>query len=239
MDGKPIEKWKFLSGSWLKVLAVATMLIDHLAGFLWFDRPDFQTELFTLRSHSITLLVLLRMIGRVAFPLFAFLLVEGFLHTRNRKKYGLNLFLFALLSEIPWNLMHTGTLLCPRQNVMFTLLAGYLGLCALEYFREKKLWMTLSILGLFVLTYFARIDYGFVGYAFILLMYVLRDRPAVRAVVGCAALPSHVVGGTAFIPIAFYSGRRGFIKGPVAKYLFYAFYPVHMLVIWLLRAGIL
>lgn len=230
------DKWIFLSGSWLKVLAMLTMLLDHVAGFLLFRNPELQTLLFTLRGHSITVYVLLRMIGRLAFPLFAFLLVEGFQHTRNRKQYGLNLFLFALLSEIPFNLMRSGHCLHTGQNVMFTLLLGYLGLCALEYFRADKLRMTLSILGLFVVAFFAHADYGYVGYAFILLMYVLRGTPVVRAVVGCAALPSHVVGGMAFIPIALYNGKRGFIQGPVAKYLFYAFYPLHMLVIWLLRS---
>lgn len=235
MEGERPNAWKFLSGSWLKLLAVVTMLIDHLAGFLWFDHPEFQIRLFTLRGHTITLLVLMRMVGRLAFPLFAFLLVEGFQHTRNRIRYGFNLLAFALLSEIPWNLMHTGTWLYARQNVMFTLLLGYLGLCVLECFREKKLWMTLGILGLFVLSYFARIDYGFVGFSFILLLYALRELPVVRAVVGCAALPSHLIGGMAFVPIALYNGKRGFIKGPVGKYLFYAFYPLHMLVIWLLR----
>ena len=104
----PTNKWQFLSGSWLKVLAMVTMLLDHVAGFLLFRNPELQTLLFTLRGHHVTVLVLLRMIGRLAFPLFAFLLVEGFQHTRNRKQYGLNLFLFALLSEISFNLMRSG-----------------------------------------------------------------------------------------------------------------------------------
>lgn len=230
-------RWKFLSGSWLKMLAVVTMSIDHLAYFLWSDNPAFHTELFSLRSRVVTVWILLRMMGRMAFPLFAFLLVEGFQHTHDRKKYGLNLFFFALISEIPWNLVHSGTLIYPRQNVMFTLLLGYLGLCALKYFRVDKLRMTLSVLGLFVVAFFARADYGYLGYAFILLLYALRENAVVRAVAGCAALPSHLIGGMAFIPIAFYNGERGFIKGPVGKYLFYAFYPVHLLVIWLIRAN--
>ena len=123
----------------------------------------------------------------------------------------------------------------PGSDVLFTLLLGYLALCALEYFRENKLWMTLSVLGLFLVAFFARADYGYVGFCFILLLYGLRKDELVRAMAGCAALPSHVIGGMAFIPIAFYNGKRGFIQGRVGKYLFYAFYPVHMLVIWLLR----
>lgn len=234
---RQMNNWRFLSGSWLKVLAMVTMLIDHLAAFLWFDRPEFQTVLFTLHGHSISWLLLLRMVGRLAFPLFAFLLVEGFLHTRNRRRYGWSLFILALISEIPWNLVRSGTLLYPRQNVIFTLLLGYLGLCALEYFRDNRRYQALSVLGLFVVAFFARADYGYVGYAFILLLYSLRNHEAVRAVVGCAALPSTVIAGMAFVPITLYNGKRGFIKGPVLKYLFYAFYPLHLLVIWLLRAN--
>ena len=217
------------------MLAVISMLVDHLATFLWFDRPDLQGALFTYHNHAITPLVLMNLFGRLAFPIFAFLVVEGFEHTRDRKKYGFNLALFALISEIPWNLVHTGTLLCPRQNVMFTLLLGYLGLVAIEHFRGQALRQTLCVLGLFLFAFFFRADYGYVGYAFVLMLYLLRGIPAARAAVGCCMLPTRWVAGLAFIPIAFYNGRRGFIKGPVAKYLFYAFYPVHLLVIWLIR----
>ena len=229
-----MNKWKFLSGSWLKLLAVVSMLVDHLALFIWVKNPDFLQTLFTVGSHAITPYALCRMFGRLAFPIFAFLIVEGFLHTRSRKRYGINLLLFALISEIPWNLVHTGTLLCPRQNVMFTLLLGFLGLCALDRFRDKAGYLWGSLIGLFLVSFVLRADYGYVGYAFILMLYALRNLPPVQALVGCCMLPMRWVAGLAFIPINLYNGKRGFIQGPVGKYLFYAFYPVHLLLIWLI-----
>lgn len=103
------SRWKILSGSWLKVLAVTIMLIDHLDAFVWYRLPAFREVLFPIGHREITLYILLRMLGRLAFPIFAFLIVEGFQHTRSRVRYGRNLLLFAFLSEIPWNLVHSGT----------------------------------------------------------------------------------------------------------------------------------
>ena len=102
-----------LSGSWLKMIAMLSMTIDHMAYYYGIENPY--------------LYELMRTIGRIAFPTFAFLLAEGFVHTKNRQKYMLSLFIFALLSEIPWFLLnHDGS-----HNVLFTLLAGVLGLYVL------------------------------------------------------------------------------------------------------------
>lgn len=224
-----------LSGSWLKLLAVTTMLIDHLAGFYWYADPAFQTVWFTIGHRPVTPLFVMRAIGRVAFPLFAFLLVEGFVHTRSRFRYGLNLLIFALLSEIPWNLVHAGTWLYPRQNVFFTLFLGLLGMCAIERYKEDAKRLLASLLGLLVVSVLLRADYGCTGYGFILLLYVLRDQRILQAIIGCCILPGKWIAGAAFIPISLYNGQRGFVKGKFAKYLFYAFYPLHLLVIYLLR----
>lgn len=153
-----MKRWQILSGSWLKLLAVATMLVDHLAAFYWQADPAFQAVWFTIGHRQITPLFIMRAIGRVAFPLFAFLLVEGFVHTRSRFRYGRNL-----------------------------------------------------------------------------LLYVLRDQRILQAIIGCCILPGKWIAGAAFIPISLYNGQRGFVKGKFAKYLFYAFYPLHLLVIYLLR----
>ena len=98
------EKWKILSGSALKMLAVVSMLVDHLAAYLWYEEPWCTAVLFSVGHKEISAYVLMRMFGRIAFPLFAFLLVEGFQHTRSRKRYGIQLFIFAfsLKSRITW-----------------------------------------------------------------------------------------------------------------------------------------
>jgi hypothetical protein len=230
-------KWQVISGSWLKLLAMATMLVDHLAAFYLCNDSRFLEPLFMIGHKYVSVYALLRIMGRLSFPIFAFLVVEGFLHTHDRRKYGRNLFLFALLSELPWNLVHTGTWHCTSQNVLFTLLAGYLGLCAIERFRRDRRKLALSLIGLLALTVLLRADYGCSGYGFILLLYVLRRQPLLQAVIGSCVLGSRWIAGLAFIPINMYNGQRGFIRGPFAKYLFYLFYPLHLFVIyWLLRA---
>lgn len=228
-------RYRILSGSWLKVLAVLSMLLDHLAAFCWRDLPALQTVLFSVGHRAITPYFFLRLVGRIAFPIFAFLIVEGFVHTRSRKRYGWNLALFALISELPWNLVHSGTWHYAGQNVFFTLLLGYLGLCALEAFQEEKGKLLGALLGLLVASIVLRADYGCSGYGFILLLYVLRENKILQAIIGSCVLGSRWIAGLAFIPINLYNGERGFVKGPVAKYAFYLFYPLHLLVIWLLN----
>ena len=104
------EKYRILSGSALKMIAIITMLIDHIGAVLLSMYQPAQKILFTLFGREYTVYLIFRDIGRAAFPIFCFLLLEGFRHTRSRFLYGRNLLLFVLLSEIPWNLMFTNTL---------------------------------------------------------------------------------------------------------------------------------
>ena len=107
------EKLRILSGSALKMLAMAIMLIDHTASFLLRHYPPAIAPWFQIGSTTYSLYRVMRDVGRAAFPIFCFLLVEGFLHTHNRFKYGRNLLIFACISEIPWNFAQNGTLLYP------------------------------------------------------------------------------------------------------------------------------
>lgn len=114
------------------------MLIDHTGLMILYNYPATTATLFSFGGVDYSWYRIFRDIGRAAFPIFCFLLVEGFLHTHNRKKYGLNLFLFACISEIPWNFMFTNTWRYEKQNVFFTLFLGYLAFCALEYFWDNQ-----------------------------------------------------------------------------------------------------
>ena len=225
-----MHKYKILSGSWLKIIAMATMLVDHVAYFLLRGQAEWMEPLFAVGSRQVSCYFLMRCVGRLAFPLFAFLIVEGFRHTRSRRAYGRNLLLFALLSEMPWRLLHPA-----GHNVMFTLLLGFLGMWAIERFRSSRRRQAAALLGLCVFAFVFRADYGVAGFAFILLLYVLRRHLLLQAIIGSCMLPMRWVPGLAFIPIALYNGRRGFIRGRWAKYLFYAFYPLHLLLLWLVQ----
>ena len=105
--------WQVISDSWLKVLAMTSMLIYHMAAFYLKGSPQMHEPLFSIGHWDFSPYVVMRCVGRVAFPIFTFLLVEGFCHTRSRRRYGLSLYSFALLSELPWNLVHSGTWHCP------------------------------------------------------------------------------------------------------------------------------
>jgi len=227
--------WLILDNSWLKILALLTMTIDHTASFLLSHIPACVVPVITIGSHPLSIYYALRLIGRLAFPIFAFLLVEGFRHTHNRLRYGLSLLLFALISELPWNLVHSGTLLYPVQNIFFTLLLGYLGICSIHYLGRHRLWQILTLLLLLALSIVGRVDYGCSGFGFILMLHLLRSHPLPRAIVGCCILPARWVAGLAFIPISMYNGQRGFIRGPIAKYLCYIYYPLHLIILYLIR----
>lgn len=206
-----------LNGFALKWIAMVTMTIDHI-GFVLFPQYFF-----------------LRIIGRLAFPIYCFLLVEGACHTKNRVKYGVRLFLFALLSELPFNLVHGGSLWDSNdQNVMFTLLFGLLAVWCLQI--KYRLLGGAGALLLIFLAEFLRTDYGGGGVVFILVFYVFYGKRLWGSVMFALA-NIYIYGGpqnyaiAALAPIALYNGKRG----PSMKYLFYLFYPLHLLVLYVVK----
>lgn len=231
VHGKKIRQF---SGSILKLLAVLTMLIDHTALI-------FAQEVGWMRMAvgPVTVYYILRRVGRLAFPLFCFLLVEGFVHTRSRKKYATGLLAFALISEVPWNYMVSGRYFCPdMQNVYFTLFLGVLLLCVLAW--EAPDWKRgLCLAALYVLIRLLHADYGFMGVMLIGILYVLRERRLERILFAFPLLSGGIAALCAFVPINLYDGERGFIKGRAMKYAFYLFYPLHvtvlLLVKWMIR----
>ena len=228
-------KFQILSGSVLKMIAIITMLIDHIGAIILYRFEPANRSLFVLFGKSYTLYRVFRDIGRVALPIFCFLIVEGFLHTHDRVKYGRNLLLFACISEIPWNIMHTNTLYYEKQNVFFTLFLGYLGICAIDYLKDRQTLQLLAILALFLISRYVNADYGWKGFIFILILFALRNQMAVQAVVGSAWLFYEWKACFAFFSINMYNGKRGFIRGKWGKYFFYAFYPLHILVLVMIR----
>lgn len=226
------ERFRVLNGSALKLLAMATMLVDHSA--ICF-RPLLNPYLFTLFDIRFTPYVLLRGFGRIAFPIFCFLLAEGFRHTRSKQRYALNLFLFALLSEIPYDLFNCGALPFERQNVFFTLLLGGLGIWCLSKFRDMPLGSSLLLIGLAVVAVKLNADYGWKGFLLILLLYLLAEQPMVQAFAGITLLGWPAGVACAFPFLNLYNGERGFVRGRAAKYFFYCFYPVHLTILWLLH----
>ncbi len=233
---------KCIDGSTLKLIAVITMLIDHLAAgvllrYLQTDWTDTGYELYSL----------MRGIGRIAFPIFCFFLTEGFMHTKSRGRYALRMGVFALISEVPFDLLFRGRILeTGYQNVFFTLLIGVCTMTVIDAIGQRQKGHTeLQNAGeasgrpgaaAFPAAAFAaaKIAAAVCGMA---LAQALRPDYAARGVIiaGCLAFvwwePPALL---AFCPIALYNGKRG----RNIKYFFYLFYPVHLLLLYLLCAAL-
>lgn len=218
---------KSYDGIDLKIWALFTMLIDHIGAVLIEN-----TSLYSIESFQM-LDVCLRLIGRLAFPIYAFLLVEGFLHTSSWKKYTLRMFVFALISEIPFDLAAYGEITSVHQNVFFTLLIGLLVLKGLEKAGQNKAVMAgITIAGCVAAT-LMNTDYSYMGILLIAILYILREDHKRRCIVGGALFAFEVTSVFAFMMIYRYTGKKGETKLP--KMVFYGFYPAHLLILWLIR----
>ena len=217
-----ISRYQRLDGTVLKLIACLSMFIDHLGAVCFSGMMGF------------------RIIGRLAFPIYCFLLVEGAVHTRNMKKYILRMGIFALISEVPFDLafyhrlVYTG-----HQNVFFTLGLGLLAIWFLEHPIEQLdipdvLYKLLAIIAAGLIAEFFNTDYGFTGIAVICIFYYLRGQPQLKYPI--AAILLAAMGGVevsavlALIPILLYNGQRG-RQTKVMQYGFYIFYPTHLLLI--------
>lgn len=231
-----------ISSAGLHVLAMTFMLLDHLwatvvPGNEW-----------------------LTCVGRLAFPIFAFLIVEGYFHTKNLKKYALRLLLGALLSELPFNLMYSGRLFYPlHQNVLWAFLIA-LGLIHWnERAKQAKLWRRLLrwvvtlIIGFLVGT-LTFVDYYGFGIMMVLVFYFFRGRAwwqLLGQLLGLYWINVELMGGLvyefggfvlhqqglallALVFIWLYRGRKGY-DGVWFRNFCYLFYPAHMLLLAVLR----
>ena len=226
----PLKMFPLLSGSALKIIAVVSMVIDHCAYYLM----DGNTMAYDV----------MRCFGRIAFPVFAFLVAEGFAHTRNRMRYFLSLLLFAAVSEVPWYLLNgaDGT-----HNVMFTLALGVSALAVFERLREHRILCCFFILLTAWLATWLGTDYEWRGVLLIVVSYLFgiirsMNTPIIlrrmMQLLFVFPLMMHygIIGALLACAVIFlYDGTRGFIHGNVAKYGFYAFYPVHLITILIIN----
>lgn len=221
-----------VTGSTLKIIAVITMFIDHF-GACVLEHGMLRSESICTNADLFSFLQMLddifRLIGRVAFPIFCFLLVEGFLHTKNVKKYILRLFLFAMLSEIPFDLAIRGKFWDPTgQNVFFTLLIGLLVMLLCKHFEKKLLLQFAAMAGGLLLAHVLHTDYSYKGILMIELLYIFRFDRRSQILAGAFSFCWELTAPLAFIPIWFYNGKRGLS----IRWFFYWFYPVHLLLLW-------
>lgn len=253
--GEQVKKKWGLSGAVLKMIAVVTMLIDHTGAAIFegvvLPRLGALNGYFLMYQYAyagtipqevladpnfnwILLTFIMRQIGRIAFPIYCFLLVEGFLHTRDRKKYALRLGIFALISELPFDLAFFGGLEIAHQNVYFTLFIGVLVMMALDRLEGRKIIQLLTaILGMLAAQVIST-DYSSMGILLIIILYVLREHKAAKCIAGAVSFSWEVTSIISFLLIPLYNGKRG----KQLKYFFYAFYPVHLLLLYFAARGV-
>ena len=272
-----MEKKKGISGSTLKMIAIVTMLIDHIGaavlarllmvnglGELDQTNTDAIMQWLSANGALYWMYTVMRMIGRVAFPIFCFLLVEGFLHTHDVKKYAMRLGLFALISEIPFDLMYGGTWFYPvHQNVIWTFVLGLLGIHIMETVRKKKKTPVFVLTAILVtiagglLGTLTMVDYYGIGVLTVFIFYFFRGRKwwcLLGQIVALYWVNVELLGGLMY-PVRLFGMEFELCQQGLAllalvpiwlyrgrqgyhskpfQYFCYAFYPVHMLILVLI-----
>lgn len=232
-NGK-LDKLRIFSGAQLKYIAFLSMLVDHVNKALIYHFLSGEGILQRI-SDAFDIL------GRIAFPLFAFFLVEGFFKTGNRKKYLTSLVIFGIISEIPFDMALSGVFFEPNSNnIMFTLALMLITIWIIDTLKEKMqnmskyIWYPFSfvIVGIMcIISMVTGLDYEYhaimIGYLF----YIFYNKRVFAIFLGYLAIFKEVWSLLGFSLILTYNGKRG----KQNKLFNYCFYPVHLLILGILR----
>lgn len=234
----------------LKLIACASMLLDHIGAVIVLD--CFYQAGSESRGALLELYELLRTVGRLAFPIYCFLLVEGHTHTRDAKRYGLRLLIAAALSELPYDLAFYGGINWQHQSVMVTLLLGFLMLEVMDK-CPKLLLKLLAMVPFAILAELLRTDYGADGILTIALFALTRGLPHALVLqffglwfifspdhrmmlnwLDGFSVTTQELAVLSIVPIALYDGRKA-TKSKALQWGFYLFYPAHLLLLYFIR----
>lgn len=212
----------------LKIIALITMLFDHV-GYAIFNKFSFMNY-----------------IGRLSFPLFAFMITEGFTHTKNLRKYFYRLLIFAVISQIPYMLFISNFSNVFTLNILFTLTLGLLAITVYDKSKNKLLGFLFVIICA-TSADFLHLDYGWFGIAIIFVFYIFKDKKIYMNLFFIIAtfinyfynyittfrieyLFIILFCTLSLIPINLYNEK----KGKNTKYFLYFFYPIHLIVLYIL-----
>lgn len=212
----------------LKIIAMVAMIIDHV-GLIFFPH-----------------LVFMRDIGRLSFPLFAFLLSEGYYYTSNKMKYLSRLGIFAIVSEIPYDLLfYKSSYYTRSQNVLFTLFIAFIAMLCVDYLMQRgTIGIIMSIVAAGIFCMIAELthgDYGWYGVIIVLLFHLLRNKKVMSCVSFAGANTVYTLSRVfsiqhfavfSLFPILLYNGKKGKYS---LKYFFYVFYPLHLTILYLIK----
>lgn len=232
MAGYSRRKVSGLLGSQLKTIGIVSMGIDHIGAILLPALRD--SGIIDQGNLYVAAYFILRFIGRLAFPIFAFLLVEGFFHTRSMKKYLCRLGMFAILSEIPFDMAVCKEIAdFSMQNVFFTLFIGLLTMYYMKKWEKRTILRAVAAFSGIFLSWIIKADYGGCGIILVLMFYIFHQQKKEQMVSGAASMICMIaakweIGYLMALPLLYsYNGMQGKKK----SYIGYWFYPVHL---WIL-----
>ena len=229
---KQIQDKFQINGAVLKYIAFISMFIDHFNKAIITPLLNYQQPLVFISS-------LFDIIGRIAFPIFAFMIVEGFYKTNSRWKYLRNLLVFAVISEIPYDMFQSKVFVNNRsQNIMWALALGLFILIIVDNLKEKiknkYIWILVSIIIVAINAIIATLlsfDYDYYSIIIIFILYIFYDKRFVGSLLSYLVIIKEVYAILGFVIINLYNGE----KGKQNKLFNYLFYPVHLFILGICR----
>ena len=227
-----LKKFQILNGAHLKYIAFLSMLIDHV-------NNSVVTPLLDGKGTLLYISNIFSILGRIAFPIFIFFIVEGFFKTRNRKKYLFNLVLFGIISEVPFDLFTSKVFYNPNwNNMMFTLALCLVTIWIIDEVKDrisnKYLWYGASlviVMAFGLLAMQLSLDYDYHAIILAYVFYIFYDRPVLGATIGYVSIIKELYSFLGFAMTITYNGKRG----KQNKWINYFFYPVHILILGIIR----
>lgn len=227
-----LKKFQILNGAKLKYIAFLSMLIDHV-------NNGVVTQLLDGKGTLLYISNIFSILGRIAFPIFIFFIVEGFFKTRNRKKYLFNLVLFGIISEVPFDLFTSKVFYNPNwNNMMFTLVLCLVTIWIIDEVKDrinnKYLWYGMSlviVMAFGLLAMQLSLDYDYHAIILAYIFYIFYDRPVLCAAIGYVSIIKELYSFLGFAMTITYNGKRG----KQNKWINYFLYPVHILILGIIR----
>lgn len=230
-----MEKFKNIqkiNGAQLKYIAFASMFIDH------FNKAII-TPFLTGSGPLVILTTIFDILGRIAFPIFAFMIVEGFFKTKSRWSYLRNILIFAIISEIPYDMFQSAVFINTwSQNILWGLALGLFTIMVIDKLKEKikkrPLWIFVSILIVALASLGSMLissDYEYYAIIIIYIYYLFYDKRLLASGLGYIVIIKEIYAILGFATVLLYNGE----KGKQNKILNYLFYPVHLLIFGIIR----
>ncbi len=227
-----IKSIKGINGAQLKYIAFASMFIDH------FNKAII-TPFLTGTGPMVIITTIFDILGRIAFPIFAFMIVEGFFKTKSQWKYLRNLLIFAVISEIPYDMFQSAEFVNTwSQNILWGLALGLFTIMVIDklkdYIKKRPLWIFISLLIVALSSLGSMLissDYEYYAIIIIYLYYLFYNKRLVASVLGYLVIIKEIYAILGFATVLLYNGE----KGKQNKIFNYLFYPVHLLIFGIIR----